>query len=190
MSSLRPVIFSIRRMAGRAVPGNNRVRSRVRYLSTGNASLVSVVNTSSPCSPSGTGSPVTGSTTSGQEVVLPEVRSVLPPDALDSDPGPHDLAESVDVDRVQVESPFEPFSHLVRPWFGAEDGNPSVRRPRIDAYVLERVSEREQVCRRTQHHLGCEVLDHLGLPTRSARRMPARRSRRAPRSRRVHRALR
>jgi hypothetical protein len=29
MSSVRPVIFSIRRM-GRAVPGSNRVRSRVR----------------------------------------------------------------------------------------------------------------------------------------------------------------
>ena len=39
-----------------------------------------------------------------------------------------------------------------------------VRRPRINASFLERVSEREQVCRRTQHHLGCEVLDHLGLP--------------------------
>jgi hypothetical protein len=64
MSSLRPVTFSIRRNT-RAVPGSRRVRSRVRYRTTGMASLVSEVKTSSPVSPSGSTSPVIGSTTSG-----------------------------------------------------------------------------------------------------------------------------
>ena len=42
ISSVRPVIYSIRRMV-RAVPGSSRVRSRVRYRTTGNACLVSDV---------------------------------------------------------------------------------------------------------------------------------------------------
>jgi hypothetical protein len=65
MSSLRPVTFSIRRNAGRAVPGSSRVRSRVRYRMTGMASFVSDVNSSSPCSPAPSTSVVNGSITSG-----------------------------------------------------------------------------------------------------------------------------
>ena len=45
----------------------SRVRSRVRYLRTGNASFVGAVRTSSPTSPSGKGSPVSMSTTSGMK---------------------------------------------------------------------------------------------------------------------------
>ena len=64
MSSVRPVTFCIRRMV-RAVPGSRRVRSRVRYRMIGMACLVSEVKTSSPSSPSGSASPVSGSITSG-----------------------------------------------------------------------------------------------------------------------------
>ena len=65
MSSLRPVTLSMRRNAGRAVPGRSAVRSRVRYRMTGMASLVSEVNTSSPVCPSGSTSPPAGSMISG-----------------------------------------------------------------------------------------------------------------------------
>ena len=64
MSSLRPVMRSIRRI-GRLRPGSSRVRSRVRYRTTGIACLVSEVKTSSPFAPSGSTSPVSGSTISG-----------------------------------------------------------------------------------------------------------------------------
>ena len=62
--SLRPVILAMRRIA-RALGGSSRVRSRVRYRMTGIASLVSVVNTSSPSAPSGSTAPVKGSMISG-----------------------------------------------------------------------------------------------------------------------------
>jgi len=65
MSSDRPVIFCIRRMPGRAEPGERRVRSRVRYRMIGSASLVSEVKSSSPSSPSRSGTASSGSTTSG-----------------------------------------------------------------------------------------------------------------------------
>ena len=64
MSSVRPVIFCIRRMV-RAVPGSRRVKSRVRYRMTGVACLVREVKTSSPSSPSGSDAPVSGPITSG-----------------------------------------------------------------------------------------------------------------------------
>src|SRR3984885_7993729 len=64
MSSLRPLIRAIRRNGAYELPGSSRVMSRVRYLMTGIASLVSVVSTSSPGCPSGSTAP-SGPTISG-----------------------------------------------------------------------------------------------------------------------------
>jgi len=61
MSSLRPVtllIFTRVRPQGQS-PRRSAAMSPLRYRSSGSACLVTVLNTSSPAVPSGTGDPVT-----------------------------------------------------------------------------------------------------------------------------------
>ena len=66
-------------------------------------SLVSVVKTSSPFSPSGSTLPGHGIDDLGIEMVLPDVQPVLGLDALVGDARAHHLGEAVDVDGVHVE---------------------------------------------------------------------------------------
>ena len=79
MSSVRPVTRSMRRNVRPQAhsPGTMREMSRVRYRMTGMPSLVSVVKTTSPVSPSGTGSQRLGIDDLDEEVVLVDVQPVL-----------------------------------------------------------------------------------------------------------------
>ena len=62
--------------------------SPVRYRITGCACLVGVVRTNSPISPSGSGSPVSGSTISGRKWSSKMTSAPLCSDHSDATPGP------------------------------------------------------------------------------------------------------
>ena len=89
---------------GAAVPArdvwSSVAMSPVRYRRSGRASLVSVVKASSPSGPSGTGSPVTGSSASTQEVVLLDVQPAVRVERLAGHARPDDLRQAVDVERA------------------------------------------------------------------------------------------
>ena len=91
---------------------------------SGNASLVRVVITNSPISPSGRTSPVSGSMISGRKwsssMCSPDWASTHSQDT----PGPDDLAQPVDVAGLDVPLGLDVAAHGLRPGLGAEDAHP------------------------------------------------------------------
>ena len=102
---------------------------------TGIASLVSEVNTSSPCSPSGRTAPVAGIDDLGIEMVLPDRRAVLGLDAFAGDAGADHFGQAVDVEGVDVELALQLPAHRVGPRLGAEHADLQAALARVEAHL-------------------------------------------------------
>ena len=86
-------------------------------------SLVSVVKTSSPRSPSGSVPARHRIDYLRVEMVFPDVQAVLGLHALVRDTRPHHLRQAVDIDSMHVEGLLDLIAHAVAPRLGAEDAD-------------------------------------------------------------------
>ncbi len=128
------------------------------------ASLVSEVNTNSPCSPSVDHPAAHRVHDLGDEMIFPDRRAILGVREFLGDAGPHDLRQSVDVAGVDVERGFDFRAHAVAPGLGAEDADAQRRRARVDALPLEFIENGEHVARRHHDDVGRKIADQLHLP--------------------------
>ena len=96
---------------------------------TGSASLVSVVKTSSPRSPYGSG--IAGGRIDDlrQEVILEDVQAALVL-ALDRHARADDLAQAIDVERHEPQLGLDLLAHPLGPGLGAEEADPQARSSR------------------------------------------------------------
>lgn len=135
----------------------------------GSACLVRDVKTSSPGSPSPHGlGRVERVDDLRPEVVLPDVRAVLGLAGLARHARAHDLGEPVDVARVEVPRLLQLAAHLLRPRLCAEHRGLEARGARVQAHLLHRVRDGQQVRGRGQDRVRLEVLDELDLLLRLA----------------------
>jgi hypothetical protein len=126
--------------------------------------LVSVVITSSPVSPSGSGCSVLGFDHLEQEVILPSVQAVLRDVAFAGDARTENLGQAVDVDRAQAEAILQILAHRVAPRLGAEQADAQRRSAQVDAHAGRHLGDVDRVGGRRAQDVGAEVLEQRDLP--------------------------
>jgi hypothetical protein len=80
----------------------------------------------------------------GQEVVLVDVEAVPPLGTLGRDAGPDDLAEAVEVDRVDAPQSLDLAPQAFRPGLGAEEPVPQADAPRVHPMLAHRLADVER----------------------------------------------
>ena len=162
MSSERPVILL------HAAHDTCRARQQPGQVAravpmTGCASLVRVVNTSSPSAPSGSTSPLIGIDDLGIEMVFPDMRTVLGLDAFARHAWSDHFGQAVDVDRIDAQARLDLLAHFVGPGFGTEQAYAQTGAARLDVLARQFVGDGQRIRWRGQQHGGLEVQDHLHL---------------------------
>ena len=129
------------------------------------ASLLSVVSTSSPSSPSGFGAPARRVHDLRVEVVLEDVQAGEL-GALDADAGADDLREPVDVVGPHVALGVDAAAHRLRPGLRAEDAHAQRQRAQVDPHLPRALEDVHEVARGAADDAHVEVLEHHDLPVR------------------------
>ena len=137
-------------------------RSRVRYLISGWARRVRVVNTQFADVTLGQRLQRLGIDDLGQVVVFVDVHAGLG-EALERDAGAAHLGEAVDVECVDAETGLDLHAHLVGPRFGAVIADPHRQVFGTQAAVAGRLGQVERVRRRARDRRDAEVAHELEL---------------------------
>ena len=98
-----------------------------------------------------------------EEMVFPDVQSILGVDAFDSHARPDDLRQPVDVDGVHIQPGLHFQPHVVRPRLGTEDAQFQGGLGRIDTLPLHLVDHRQHVRRGDHDEVRFEIPDQRHL---------------------------